>query len=74
MSLLCYLLTFANYNLVNLTSNFKVQPLASYQIFEWLMVWKRFDTTDIQPYRHEMLSWVGLHGINAHSVSPQPAS
>ena len=24
----------------------------------------------IQPFSHEMLSWVRLHGINAHSVSP----
>ena len=24
----------------------------------------------IQPFGHEMLSWVRLRGINAHSVSP----
>ena len=24
----------------------------------------------IQPFGHEMLSWVRLHGINSHSVSP----
>ena len=26
-----------------------------------------------QPFGHEMLSWVRLRGINAHSVSPQLA-
>ena len=27
----------------------------------------------IQPFGHEMLSWVRLHGINARIFSPQPA-
>ena len=39
-----------------------------YEIF--VEFWSNIFQDCIQPFGHEMLSWVRLRGINAHSVSP----
>ena len=46
-----------------------ISPYTLHYLFFFLNMLQ--DYLALEPYRHEMLSWVKLRGINAHSVSPQ---